>query len=180
MWLWDSYSRHPLPSLHLQRFTSKASITDQGWQGRWGVLTSAQRPAPPDKISAQRPRAPPVSRRTLARASRPPHRPPGLYCPGLIQGPGWQARESRSLRAPRLRACARHAGTQCGARRRAAGLPAMLRSPPTLSPTQLLGWLPAVRYSPHRRLAWQLTAASCCTSEYWIHQIQQLLYIYLP
>ena len=27
----------------------------QGWQGRWGALTSAPRPAPPGKISAPRP-----------------------------------------------------------------------------------------------------------------------------
>ena len=30
----------------------------QGWQGRWGALTSAPRPAPPGKISAPRPTPP--------------------------------------------------------------------------------------------------------------------------
>ena len=34
------------------------SVHDQGWQGRWGALTSAPRPSPPGEISAPRP-APP-------------------------------------------------------------------------------------------------------------------------
>ena len=42
----------------------------QGWQGRWGALTSAPRPAPPGKISAPRP-APP-SAPGFARASPSP------------------------------------------------------------------------------------------------------------
>ena len=33
-------------------------ICHQGWQGRWGALTSAPRPAPPSEIGAPRP-APP-------------------------------------------------------------------------------------------------------------------------
>ena len=45
----------------------------QGWQGRWGALTSAPRPAPPSKISAPRP-APP-SAPGLAWASPPPVTP---------------------------------------------------------------------------------------------------------
>jgi hypothetical protein len=34
------------------------STRRQGWQGRWGALTSAPRPAPPSEIGAPRP-APP-------------------------------------------------------------------------------------------------------------------------
>ena len=52
----------------------------QGWQGRWGALTSAPRPAPPGKISAPRP-APP-SAPGLARASPPPVDPLTYFAQG--------------------------------------------------------------------------------------------------
>ena len=52
----------------------------QGWQWRWGALTSAPRPAPPGKISAPRP-APP-SAPGLARASPPPVDPLTYFAQG--------------------------------------------------------------------------------------------------
>ena len=66
----------------------------QGWQGRWGALTSAPRPAPPSAPG-------------LARASRSPDHPPDLFCPGLNRGQGWHVRESRSCTARRALAVSR-------------------------------------------------------------------------
>ena len=58
----------PQPPSH--QLQNKARQKEQGWQGRWGALTSAPRPVPPGKISAPRP-APP-SAPGLARAPRSP------------------------------------------------------------------------------------------------------------
>ena len=103
-----------------------------------GPLTSAPRPAPRAKSAPpprapgrnQRPRPAPSGAPGLARAdwtspgSRSPGHPPDLFCPDLIRGLGWHARESRAgaacpravPRALRLRAC-----TRCGTRRHTAG-----------------------------------------------------------
>ena len=83
------------------------SCAGQGWQGRWGALTSAPRPAPRDEISTPRlapPSAPSLA--ALAWSSRSPV--------DLILELGWHPQESRSG-APRHARAVSHAW----ARRRA-------------------------------------------------------------
>ena len=67
----------------------------QVWQGRWGA---DQRPAPRALGRNQRPApsAPEPRPCGLARASRSLVDPPDLFCPGLIRGLVWHARESRA------------------------------------------------------------------------------------
>ena len=92
---------------------------DQGWQGCWGALTSAPRPAPPSAPG-------------LARASRSPVDPPDLCCPGhprtglACSRIGFRRRAPRAARVQyRVPACgyARRANARArhGTRRHAAG-----------------------------------------------------------
>ena len=107
VWSRDGTDQSPVGA-HVR--SSGLTVSCSGLAGRsWALGGADQRPAPRAPGRNQRP-APPSAPR-LAWASRSPGHPPELFCPGLIPGLGWHARESRSGAARHARAvscaCAR-------------------------------------------------------------------------